>query len=122
MHFRKTQQIHLVGIGEAGPWVLLARALCGDAIDRTAADMDQFRFEEILSIHDPMMQPGALKYGGLPALTALSAPHPLFLHNSRGVDPDGWITAAYRAAGQPQNLHAQTEQATPKQVIDWLLK
>ena len=80
--------VHLVGWEKAGPWVLLARSLCGDAVSRTAADMNQFRFDKINATSDEMMLPGAAKYGGLPALTALAAPHPLFIHNSSGTDAE----------------------------------
>ena len=68
------KEIHLAGQGKAGPWVVLARGLCGDTVARTAADMSQFRFEKIASIEDDMMLPGALKYGGLMALAGLAAP------------------------------------------------
>ena len=29
------QKVHLVGTGEAGPWVILARALAGDEVTRS---------------------------------------------------------------------------------------
>src|SRR6266849_2101703 len=61
------KKVHLVGIGKAGPWVLMARALCGDAVDRCAVDVDGFRFDKVAKTDDEMMLPGALKYGGLPA-------------------------------------------------------
>ena len=41
-------------------------------------------YEQVLSRKDDMMLPGALKYGGLTALTALCAPGELYLHNTRG--------------------------------------
>ncbi len=113
--------VHLVGFDAAGPWVTLARGLCGDAVARTAADMNQFRFESILSMNDDMLLPGALKYGGLPALAALSAPHELFLHNSQGTGADRWLADAYRAAGRTENLHLEPARATDK-ALAWLLR
>jgi hypothetical protein len=118
----KVKSVELVGFGKAGPWVALAAPLCGDAVGKVAADMDQFRFENILSLYDEMLQPGALRYGGLPALTALNAPRPLYLHNTQGVDPDGWIAAAYRAAGKSNSLQQMSAKATNEQVVGWLLK
>ena len=79
----KTKSIHLVGFEKAGPWVVLARGLCGDAVSRTAADVNGFRFEQVKEFDDEMMLPGALKYGGLPGLAAVIAPHELFLHNAK---------------------------------------
>src|SRR5207237_7351567 len=87
----KTKKVHLVGFGEAGPWVMLARGLCGDAVARTAADVNGFRFEKVRRANDEMMLPGALKYGGLAGLTALAAPGELFVHNNRGTGMGGWL-------------------------------
>ena len=42
----KTKTVHLVGLDKAGPWVLLARGLCGDAVARTAADIDRLPLRE----------------------------------------------------------------------------
>src|SRR5262249_19798788 len=77
----KVEKVHLIGFEKAGPWVLLARGLCGDAVARTGADFDDFRFEKVRAPYDEMMLPGAVKYGGLPALAALAAPGELYLHN-----------------------------------------
>lgn len=119
---KKGKNIHLVGFGEAGPWVALARGLCGDTVARTAVDMNNFRFEQILSIQDPMMLPGALKYGGLPTLMTLAAPHELLVHNTRGAGPATPLETAYRVAGQPGNLHRHEEALSAEKVIGWLLR
>ncbi len=117
-----TKKIHLVGFNEAGPWVALARGLCGDAVARTAADWHQFRFEQIASMEDDMMLPGALKYGGLPVLSALAAPHEIFLHNLPNAAAALWLEAAYQASGQPGNLQRSQERAAPEKVVGWLLR
>jgi dienelactone hydrolase len=115
------KKIHLVGFGEAGPWVALARGLCGNTVARTAADLDQFRFENILSMNDDMMLPGALKYGGMPALSALAAPNEIYFHNTSGVS-DSWLRAAYKASGHAGNLHWREGKADDQQVVNWLLR
>jgi hypothetical protein len=116
--FRK---IHLAGFEKAGPWVVLARGLCGDHVSRTAADLDQFRFEKVQKTSDEMMLPGALKYGGLPAFAALAAPHPILLHNARGTGVEGWMQTAYKSAGGgPEQV--QDAKASAAQVIDWVLR
>jgi dienelactone hydrolase len=119
---RGVKKVHLVGFGKAGPWVVLARALCGDAVDRTAADLDQFRFEKILSMDDEMLQPGALKYGGIPVLSALCSPHELYLHNTKGTGTDRWLRAAYQIEGHPERLERTEGQSTPEEVVRWLLR
>jgi dienelactone hydrolase len=118
----ETKRVHLVGFDKAGPWVALARALCGDAVTRTAVDFDQFRFEKITATSDPMLLPGALKYGGLPALTALAAPGELLVHNHRGTGSGQWLPDAYAAAGESGRLHRKQEKETPEQIVTWLLR
>jgi hypothetical protein len=118
----RTKKVDLVGFDEAGPWVLLAHGLCGDAVVRTAADFNQFRFENVHTVSDEMMLPGALKYGSLPALAALSAPGELFVHNHRGTGSGRWLEAAYKAAGAAEHLQRQADKAAPEKVVDWLLR
>jgi dienelactone hydrolase len=97
---KKAKRVLLVGHGRAGPWVVLARGLCGTAVEKTAADLDQFRFAKVTSLQDEMMLPGAVKYGDLPAFAALAAPGRLLLYNHRGIDTR-LIKDAYRAGGKP---------------------
>jgi hypothetical protein len=58
-------EIELVGVGTAGPWALLARALAGSAIARASIDLDGADFDRVTKIDDEMLLPGALKYGGI---------------------------------------------------------
>ncbi len=121
MHPR-TKAVHLVGFEKAGPWVVLARALCGDAVTRTAADLDQFRFEKVRTTTDEMMLPGALKYGGLPAFAALCTPGELLVHNHRGTGAGALVKAAYEAAGAAKAQQQEAEKMTPEKVVEWLLR
>jgi dienelactone hydrolase len=116
----RTKAVHLLGIDQAGPWVALARALCGDRVARTAVDFDQFRFENVKTTNDAMMLPGALKYGGLPAFAALTAPAELFVHH--GADSGRCLTAAYAAAKAEDHLQRTSEKASFERIIDWLLR
>src|SRR5262249_58415906 len=75
----ETKAVHLVGFEKAGPWVALARGLCGDAVARTAVDFDQFRFEKVRTVNDEMMLPGGLKYGGVGGPGAPAAPRRLLV-------------------------------------------
>jgi dienelactone hydrolase len=118
----KTKRVHLLGIGKAGPWVVLARGLCGDAVARTAADADRFRFENVRTTADEMMLPGALKYGGLYGLAAVIAPGELFLHNHRGTGSGGYLKPAYEAAGAAGKLTRQSDPAPFEKVAAWLLR
>jgi hypothetical protein len=114
----QTKRVLLVGFEKAGPWVLIARALCGDAVTHTAVDLDQFRFEKVRETSDEMMLPGALKYGGLPAFAVLCAPGELSMHNTRDTDVGRWLDAVYKAAG---SIRHPAEKAAAEQVVLWLL-
>ena len=117
----KTKQVDLVGFGEAGPWALLARGLCGDAVARTAADVNGFRFEKVKTTDDPMMLPGALKYGGLSALSALAVPGEVFTYNQHGTGMGRWMRAVYEAAGAADKF-AANDRATALDSVKWLLR
>jgi dienelactone hydrolase len=115
-----TKKVDLIGFEQAGPWVLLARPLCGDAVERTAADFHRFRFDTVSATSAEMMLPGALKYGGLPALAALSAPYPLFVHNHQGTGSGQWLKGVYEL-GQPDALRRASEKASAEEVVNWIL-
>jgi dienelactone hydrolase len=114
--------IHLVGWEGAGPWVAAARALCGDAVARTAVDLNQFRFESIKDVGDENLLPGAVKYGGTAAFLALCAPGEVFAHNHAGTSSGHLGKAAYDAAGAKDALKRQPEKAKPEDVVAWLTR
>jgi hypothetical protein len=118
----QAKTVHLLGFEKAGPWVALARPMCGETVTRTAADLDQFRFEKVRATSDEMMLPGALKYGGLEALAALCAPAELFLHNSAPNAADWWLKNAYQTAKQPERLQLAADKVSADKVVDWLLR
>ncbi len=118
----KINKIHLVGFGKCGPWVAVARGLCGDAVKRTAADLNQFSFKNVTSMDDEMMLPGGLKYGDLPTLAALAAPHELLLSNRKDIAATRILEEAYQAAGQAKNLRREEKQLSAHEVIAWLLR
>jgi hypothetical protein len=98
------------------------RGLSGTAVERTAADLNGFRFENVKDFDDEMMLPGALKYGGLLTLASTIAPHELYLHNAKGAGSAAFLQAAYQAAGQPKQLQRLDEKADASAVAAWLLR
>jgi dienelactone hydrolase len=118
----KAKTIHLVGWKASGPWVTAARALCGDTVSRTAIDLNQFRFENVKDVTDENLLPGALKYGGLPAFLALSAPHEVFVCNHAGTGTGKLSQAAYEATRAKDALKRQPDQAKPEDVVAWLTR
>ena len=97
------RSVSLYGPGGAGSWVILARALCGEAVGRTAAEAS-WDFDRIVDLADPNLLPGGLRYGGLAGFAALCAPGELRL---LGVETlPHLVRYAYRAAGRPDGVRA----------------
>jgi hypothetical protein len=115
-------KVYLVGWDEFGPIAILAKALAGDAVAKTAADLNGFRFEDIKDAADPMMLPGAVKYGGLGAFLALCAPGEVLVHNQKGTDTGRISRAAYEAAGAANKLTRNAAKLDPAKVVEWLVK
>jgi dienelactone hydrolase len=117
----KPDAIDLVGFEKAGPWALIARSLCANAVRRTVVDANQFDFAQVASTDDEMMLPGALKYGGLPTAAALAAPCELLIHNTGPKTFRDIAAQAYRAAGAASRLTLSSERIGQERIIDWLL-
>lgn len=120
--FLKAKTIHIVGWDEFGPIAILAKALAGDTVTKTAADLNQFNFENIKDIADPMMLPGAVKYGGLGAFLALCAPGEVLVHNQMGSGSGQISRAAYEAAGAANKLTRNAAKLEAAKVVEWLVK
>jgi hypothetical protein len=118
----RAKVVHLVGWGKAGPSVMLARGLCGDAVARTAADADGFRFAAVKEAGDERMLPGGLKYGGLQAFAGLAAPAELSVFGLATEDKDAWLEPVYKAAGAADKLEMLTEGKPADKVAAWLLR
>jgi hypothetical protein len=120
--FLGAKTTHLVGWGEAGPWAVIARAMAGAAVERCAVDLNQFRFENVKEEDDPMMLPGAVKYGGLPAFLACAAPGEVLTHNHRGTATGQLPKAAYAAAGADAKLVRDAAKWDDAKVAAWLTR
>ncbi|MCU0705689.1 MAG: acetylxylan esterase [Fimbriiglobus sp.] len=83
----KAKEIGLVGIGEFGPVAILAKALAGDSVAKLVADRNGLDFAKITKTDDPMMLPGALKYGGLDAFVKLCGTSGVTIVNADGKQP-----------------------------------
>ncbi|MBX9578899.1 MAG: acetylxylan esterase [Gemmataceae bacterium] len=118
----KPVRVDLVGWGEMGPVAVLAKALAGDKVAKLAADLNRFRFEDIKDPADPMMLPGAVKYGGLGAFLALCAPGEVLVHNHAGTGTGKLPQAAYAAAGAADKLARSAEKLDDAKVVEWLVK
>lgn len=64
-------KIRLIAAKSSSPAATIAAAVLGDAIDRAIIEQDAFDFDQITDLSDPNLLPGALKYGGMPAIRGL---------------------------------------------------
>jgi len=94
----ETKRVVLVGTGEAGVAVALARAVAGSAVDDAWIDLGGFSFDSVTDPQHPQMLPGAKKYGGLGGLLGLAAPHKLTLFGLNDTDA-GRVRPIFDAAG-----------------------
>jgi dienelactone hydrolase len=112
--------IHLVGWGSFGPHAVVARAAVGKVITKMAADLNQFRFESITKTDDPMLLPGAVKYGGVPAFLAAAAPLPALVHNLKGIGSLDLPKQAYAISGS--DFQRSNLPLAEGKVVEWLLQ
>ena len=118
----RPEKVHLVGVSGAGPWVAAARAQAGEAIDGAVVDTGGFRFRNLTSYRDVNFLPGAVKYGDLPGLLSLSAPHQLVFAGEDG-KVSQIVSAAYRASGHAENVRSYDGELDITQLaVDWLLQ
>ncbi len=118
----KAEKVHLVGLNSAGPWAAAAKFIAGPAIDRTVIDTAGFRFVLLTEFDDPQFVPGAVKYGDVPSLLALSAGSDVWIAGEKELPA---ITAAsWKAAGadSPPTLFKGEASAKANAAAQWLSK
>lgn len=110
----------VLGTGSAGPIVGAASALVQSGkLRRTSIETNGFRFEHIDDVYNVDFLPGAVKYGDLPGLLALTAPRALQISG----ESEGSLTqvrAAYHAEGKQSMLHFRDRNRSA--AISWVLQ
>jgi dienelactone hydrolase len=100
--------VRLVGLGEAGPAVLLARAVLPSDVKvaMTIVDVQGIDDGDPASWTGARAQPGILRVGGLrtAGILAAAAGGKLVLHNTQGRFDATRIREAFKAAGREQDL------------------
>lgn len=121
-HKDQPQKIHLVGLSGAGHWVACAGALSGAEIDRVAIDTNGFRFTELTAFDDADFLPGAVKYGDLPALAALCAPHSLWVAGEKEIPAVTKAVYAGSGAAEKVTVYSGEKNAAGQAAVKWLMK
>lgn len=114
--------VHLIGLGKtSGPIAAAAAFQAGKAVNKVAIGTGGFRFDTLTDAYDPMLVPGAVRYGDVPGLLALVAPHPLWL-SGEGAQPPAMVTGSYQAAKVPQvTSYTGAEAGAAADAVKWLL-
>ena len=109
-----TRRVELVAIGSMGPAALLARGLAHESIDAAAIDLAGFDFDQVKDGLDPMMLPGALKYGGICGFVPLCDSGRTLL--------TGTPQSPFRnRATASKDVEVQDESFSETRMIDWTL-
>ena len=109
------KSVRLVAFTDAGPWAVLAAAVAGDGIDRTAIELNGFNFDKITSDTDPLLLPGALKYGGVYGFVPLFGKGNALLSGARDT---GRIDLARRI----DRVSVEEQSRDPVALATWVLK
>lgn len=115
--------VGVAGFGSAGPIVVAARAVAGDAIDFVAADTGGFRFAKLLDFRDPQFLPGGAKYFDLPGFLAVGAPHRLWLTEKADAPEFAAVDKIISNKTLPTFFHAADSKPDEKEsaAAKWLL-
>ena len=114
-----TRKVHLVGLGLAGLWCLLARGLTSD-IDQTIVDAARFDYNDDNEWVERLFVPHVRRAGDLRTAAALAAPGRLFVHNVSASFPAQWIRSVYAVAGASGALRIQARQADVASILSAL--
>jgi dienelactone hydrolase len=115
------KRLNLIGTNGAGPIVAAARIVAGGSVSKLSVDTQGFRFGDLTSYRHSDFLVGAVKYGDLPALLALSAPHPLWIGGEKGSTPKV-VTSAYAAADAAKAVASSDQQNAVDAAVIWLLE
>ncbi|MEQ9411873.1 MAG: alpha/beta hydrolase family protein [Fuerstiella sp.] len=113
--------LHAVGVNGGGVLLAAARTIAGAEFNAVAVDTGGFRFANLNDWKDADFLPGAVKYGDVPTLLSLSAPHPLWIGGEEQVP--SIVTAAYKATDAAQAVVGSGARLdTTTAAIDWILQ
>jgi dienelactone hydrolase len=117
-HGRRNEVLNVVALDGTGPIAAAARASAGTAINRLAIDTAGFRFAKLLDYRSPGFIPGGAKYGDVPGLIALNAPHATWVTGEKRSTLAGKIYGLAKASDRLTVSRTRSASAAVK----WLLE
>ena len=112
-----TKSNNLLATDGSSAWASPASAIAGSTIARAAIDTNAFRFAQVDRYQDLNFVPGAVKYGDLPMLLALRAPHALTVMGEKSLPKP--VAKAYESRDKSSMLINQPG-GLNSSVIKWL--
>ncbi|WP_406700414.1 CocE/NonD family hydrolase [Singulisphaera sp. Ch08] len=114
------REVSLIGLGQAGPQVLLARPAL-EGISRTAVDLDEFDPKDgSVDLPASLDLPGLLQFGGLKAAAALAAPAPIWIQRAGKSFDKSWPQKSYALADTAHVLRLTPGTASPAEMAAWI--
>ena len=115
--------VHLIGLGRtAGPIAAAAAFQAGNAVNKVALGTNGFRFAKLTDVYDPMLLPGAVRYGDLPGILALLSPHALWLSGEGEKLPEIVSSSHQVQAGGSVVSYSGPMNGEATEAVSWLLK
>ncbi len=111
--------VDLLGLEEAGPWCLMARALA-PSVRRAAIDFNFLAAGDDQVWAEELFVPAIRRVGDLRTALVLAAPGALLVHQAGKGFPEDWARAAYRAAGKEGQLVVSGRRLKWDAVLAWL--
>jgi hypothetical protein len=112
--------VDIVGLDGAGRWAVAAKAIAGDAVDRTVIETGGFRFAAVPSTDHPDFLPGGAKYFDIPGLLALCAPSDMLVADR--TKHSELVTDTYKAAGAIEKItwYEGPDSELENTAVEWL--
>lgn len=117
---QRFKRVHLIGMGTAGLWVLLAAAVT-DGDGKVVVDAAQFDATDDDAFVRRLFVPCLRRIGDVRTALALIPPRPLLVHNAHAHFPREWADAAYRAAQATGRLQWHDSPLPTEKIAAWLL-
>ena len=111
----------LLGLGSAGIYCLLARAMAA-GLHRTCADLSGFDPASDRCWLERCFVPAIRAAGDVRTAMALIAPGHLLIHGAGGGFPTAWARATYRWAGRPDRLTRFGKRQTRANLVEWITR
>ena len=110
-----------MALDRVGPIAVAARAIAGDAIEKSAINTTGFRFGKVLNYRDVDFLPGGSKYLDLPGMLVAVPTKPLWLAGESTVPT---VVAEVFKTSYRQNLEVYKGEKTGEEMsaVSWLLK